>query len=122
MSTEHEQNGQAPQQPRSSDHALTNSILSAPDGPTKTDISAAKLEGALRHESDQRKTERFFWIFALIIAADALVSVVSAKALFGLVPLQLIILLGLAHWLEVDFVKKPLQQMLDRLSGDKKKP
>lgn len=77
------------------------------------------LELALRHEADERKTERFFWITGGIVMFDALVCAINVWSLAGLVPIELIILIGLAHWLEVDFVKKPLQELFDKHIGRK---
>ena len=117
MNSRPENNGQKKPQAQpdyEGDQGVINAILAASGQPTKTDLGAAVLEQALRHEAGQRKTERFFWIFALIGMIDVLVGVVNAWALTMLVPFELILLLGLANWLDVDFVKRPLQQLFER--------
>lgn len=107
-------NGDPPKDRASEHRELIRAVFAAPDPPTKTDLSAAILERALRHESDERKTERFYWILAVSLLSNVLAVAATGWILVAFVPLQLIMLLGLAHWLEVDFIKKPLQQLLDR--------
>ena len=96
------------------DQILIESILAASDPTSKTDLSAAVLERALRRVDDQRKTERFFWAGGAAVLLNTFVAMTSPAALIGIIPLQLVLLIGLANWLEVDFVKKPLTQLFER--------
>lgn len=116
MNTTPDQSAQSPKLPspeKPDDRRLLDALLAASDPPTKTDLSAAFLERALREESDQRKTERFFWIAICMILFDTIAAALNAWSLTILFPLEVGLLIGLANWLEVDFVKKPLQQLLD---------
>ena len=94
--------------------ATLGALLEEQETPSKTSFSAAILEKALQHETDQRKTERFFWILACCLLFDAIIISFAGLAVIFIFLMELVLLIGLATWLDVDFVKKPLQEIFEK--------
>ena len=85
------------------------------------DETAAQLERQLQHEQDARKTERFFWIFALsgLVYAVLVHMANSAVAAAGLFLLLVIFLFGIAAWCGVDHVRVLLERLFNKYLGNK---
>ena len=91
--------------------------LVAPTSPRVID-SASSLSERLAQEIDDRKEERFYWIFGIVMLADViLLPGLGASGVF-ICALQVIFLIGLANKLGVDAVVKPLQNLLNRMKVD----
>jgi hypothetical protein len=82
--------------------------------PTKIDESAAALERLLQRETDQRREERFVWIFAVIMLLDVIAFERLSTPTILLFLLELIFLVFMAKWLGVEAVVLPLERLLDR--------
>ena len=77
-------------------------------------IDSSLLKQRLAHEIEGRRTERFYWVFALIIVLDVIVFPQLGWVLFWIFLLQVIFLIGLARWLHIDPVVVLLQRLFDR--------
>jgi hypothetical protein len=78
--------------------------------------SAAELESRLEEEKSQRKKERFFWIFAVVLLADCILFkfLDSAAPSIFLSLLSVVMLIGCANWLEVAIVHAYLDRVFAR--------
>lgn len=92
------------------------------EGPSS--VTAAVLESQLQEERANRKTERFFFIFAVTLLADAILIkfLEDWLATLFIIVFSIILILGLAHWLEVPQVIRPLERLLDKVMKEKKTP
>jgi len=80
------------------------------------------LEEQIQREREERRTERFFWIFALTIAFDAILfSHIGWAGSLAIFLLELIFLIGMAKWMGIDIVVVLLQRLLDKYLADKSK-
>ena len=81
---------------------------------TPIDDTVATLIGQLQHEIDQRKEERFLWIFAAVGLVDFhYFGSMSFGAIVAMALFQLAFLIAAARWLGVDHVVLVLNAMLD---------
>lgn len=85
-----------------------------------------QVETALADATDQladikaeRKQERFFWVFAIVIISVSISFSMISWGGIVIALLALIMLLCLSHWLEVPFAKAPLERCLSYLMRDK---
>lgn len=85
--------------------------------PTKVEETVAALENKLVREQDGRREERFFWIMALFMLGDA--TLLGGWHVIPVLLLQLIMLIGLAKWLGVDWVVVPMERLLDKWTREK---
>jgi hypothetical protein len=86
---------------------------------TKSAYSVVQLESLLEEEKAQRRIERFFWIFGLTILFDCILFKfldASFPESF-IIALSIILLIGLAKWLEVPFVAIYLDRAFTRFMG-----
>lgn len=82
--------------------------------------SISSLSGQLANEKDERKEERFYWIFLTAILLDLIVlpTVPWYTGLF-VSTMEIVFLIGLAHRLGVDVIVKHLENAMDRLKFGK---
>ena len=76
-----------------------------------------KLETDLQEEKDQRKEERFYWIFVCILAVDAML-LLGGVNWFGFLVFclfQFVFLMIMAHRLGVDWAVKRLGDLYQHL-------
>lgn len=101
---------------------LPDPLKGRDEGPSS--VTSAVLEGQLQEERAGRKTERFFFIFALTLLADAILIkfLADVVATLFIILLSTVLILGLAHWLEVPQVIRPLERLFDRFMKEQKKP
>lgn len=84
-------------------------------GSTPLADTAAALERQLQREQEQRKEERFVWVFATSLLFDVIAfGQVGALPSVGLLILQIIFLIAMAKWLGVDFVVVALERFLEK--------
>ena len=96
--------------------APDGSILSIPEKTTKVDDKAAALENELSARSSRFNKERFAYYFAIITLVDALVgSFVPTSVFLFLIVASIILLIGLANWLEFPWVITHLVRWLNLL-------
>lgn len=88
--------------------------LSATSPATKYDELVATLEGQLQSEIEDRKEERFIWIFALTILADVIILPIISWATVFIFILQVVFLIAVARWLGVDSVVVILERIANR--------
>lgn len=82
---------------------------------SKTDITAAELERSLEKEKEQRKEERFLWAFAVNLLASALIyPLLPGAVMIGIFLLNIVFLIALARWCEVDWVVVLFERLLRR--------
>lgn len=87
-------------------------IVSEPE--TIKDEQIAKIEGDLQSEKDDRKQERFIWVFALILIADFYVfRDISPWFSPVVLVLELIFLILLGNFCGVDQVYTVTQNAID---------
>jgi len=86
-------------------------------GPSST--TSAVLESQLSEEKAERRVERFFFIFAVSILLDVIFFkfLDSGWAFTVITVLVLIMLVGVANWMEVPWVVRHLELCLSWLSG-----
>jgi hypothetical protein len=79
------------------------------------------LESQLSDERAQRRVERFFFLFVIAILFDAMLSkyLDSGWAFTVLTVLILILLIGVANWMEVPWIVRHLEACLSWMSGRK---
>jgi Mn2+/Fe2+ NRAMP family transporter len=85
------------------------------------DLTAAALAEQLQREIDNRKTERFFWIFAcsMLLYVFAVKLLDSSFAPLALFLLLIIFLIGIAAWQGVDTVVILLHRLFNRWMPEK---
>ena len=83
-------------------------------GVTKIDDAAATLEFRLQREADLRREERFGWIFAISLLADALVFPNLGWSVVPVFLLQVVFLIFMARWLGIDAVVILLERIFDK--------
>ncbi len=85
------------------------------------DSAAAALADQLEKEQDSRKTERFYWVFGVVILiTPMLIKMVDSN--WYMLPLFLFeaaFLIGIAHWLGLERVALLLEKLFHRLIGGK---
>jgi hypothetical protein len=76
------------------------------------------LEAALQREIRMRREERFFWIFAVVILVDFL-ALRSLSWIVGIliILMELILLVGLAKWLEIEWIAAPFDRLIEKYSS-----
>ncbi len=90
-------------------------IISTTARPTKVDESNAALEQQLQREKDERREERFIWIFVIVMLFDLIAVDRMGYAIILLFLLQLIFLAFVGKWLGVEAVAVPLERLFDRV-------
>jgi hypothetical protein len=83
--------------------------------PTKVDESNAALEQQLQREKDERREERFIWIFVAVMLFDVLAVEKMSYAVVLLFLLQLVFLSFVGKWLGIEAVAVPLERLFDRI-------
>ena len=81
--------------------------------PTRLDDTAAALEAKLAKEQDERKEERFFWVFALVVIFDILVLPPLEVFAIPIFLLEIVFLIALAKWLGVDWAVVLLERLFN---------
>jgi hypothetical protein len=89
------------------------------EGPSST--TSAVLESQLSGERAERRVERFFFLFVIAIMFDAILYkyLDNGWAFTVLTVMILILLIGVANWLEVPWVVRHLEACLAWMSGRK---
>ena len=85
----------------------------------KKDAQIANLESRLSREIDQRKEERFYWIFFAVIVIDmfAFNFIDHLYGVLAIVVLELIVLASLARRLGVDHYEETVDKLLSAFSS-----
>ena len=83
--------------------------------PTKIEESSATLERLLQREIDQRREERFIWIFVVTMLIDVIAFERLGTSIIPLFLLELIFLAFVGKWLGVEAVVLPLERLFDRV-------
>jgi hypothetical protein len=94
--------------------AKVRDIVATKDGVSATERAAAQLELQLEKEKTERKQERFFWMMGAGTLVGVLASGLGHGATLIFTIFFLLFLLALAKWLEVDWIIKPLSDVLRR--------
>lgn len=91
-------------------------ILNLPNPPSRVDDKAAALEESVEHYRAEFRRERFVYIFIIAVLFDALMLSIApiGAASFAIVA-SLILLIGLAKWLEFPWVVTELEGWHRRL-------
>ncbi|MEH2517815.1 type VI protein secretion system component VasF [Bradyrhizobium sp. AZCC 1610] len=79
------------------------------------DESNAALEQQLQREKDERREERFIWIFVAVMLFDVLAVEKMSYAVVLLFLLQLVFLSFVGKWLGIEAVAVPLERLFDRI-------
>lgn len=89
------------------------------DGASST--AKAQVETELAEEKAERKRERFFYLTGIIVLVDCILFKFLDANLPNLfiVLVSLAIMIGLANWLEVPWVVRPLEAILAKFSKTK---
>ena len=90
-------------------------IIGTTARPTKVDESNAALEQQLQREKDERREERFIWIFVVAMLFDLIAVDRMGYAIIILFLLQLIFLAFVGKSLGVEAVAVPLERLFDRV-------
>jgi len=90
--------------------------------PSPVDESAAALEAAVQREIRKRREERFFWIFAVVILVD-FIALRSLSWIVGIliILMELILLVGLAKWLGIEWIAAPFDRLIEKYSSTRSK-
>jgi hypothetical protein len=81
------------------------------------DVQIAKIEDDLQDERDSRKEERFAWALAVIVLVDMLAfKDLSSAGDFGIIFLELILILFLGRIFGIDAIYTIIQNALDAVS------
>ena len=100
-----------PVQPRPDDFTA----IAGAARPTKIDESAATLERLLQRETDQRREERFIWIFVVTMLVDVIAFERLGASIIFLFLLELIFLAFVGKWLGVEAIVVPIERLFDRV-------
>lgn len=95
------------------------SVLAPSSGTSQASDAIAVLEKRIEREQDQRKEERYFWIFAVVLLVAGYVTPNLSWSLIPLTLLAVVFLIALAEWLGVQWVVVPLRTVLAHLMRDK---
>jgi hypothetical protein len=81
--------------------------------------TSAALEPRLQQEKSERRIERFFWILAVTILGDCILMkfMDSVFSSLFIILLSLVLLIGMAQWLQVPWIVRHLEALLARYSG-----
>lgn len=91
-------------------------MLRPPTPTTEVDDKAAALESVIESLKSELRKERFVFIFVIITLFDGLILQTGSIALFWYFAVSsLILLIGLARWLEFPWVIVNLEGWLNRL-------
>lgn len=91
-------------------------VLRPPTPTTEVDDKAAALESVIESLKSELRKERFVFIFVIITLFDGLILQTGSIALFWYFAVSsLILLIGLARWLEFPWVIVNLEGWLNRL-------
>lgn len=95
-------------------------VFSSSDGVSATESAAAALEAYIEQQKTERKQERFFCLFTVCALINTLISALTTwHTWLVLMLFTLILLIGVATWLEVPWVVRHLERWLERLSRSK---
>jgi hypothetical protein len=105
-------------EPASQNEASTGQLqdILVKDNPVSTvnDQVAAALEDQLTREKDERRTERFGWVFVTTFLVLCLTAQHAPGSLIGLVPLAVVFLLFMAERCGVEEIAVPLRRILNK--------
>lgn len=91
-------------------------VLPAPQRPSRVDDKAAALEESVEHLKAEFRKERFVYIFIIAALFDTLMlAVAPAMASSFVLVATIILLIGLAKWLEFPWVVTELEGWHNRL-------
>jgi hypothetical protein len=106
----------APSTKIESENLVTPVILRPPDSVTKVDDKAAALEASIESMRAEFRKERFVYCFVMAVIFNLFVSAVGSTTTIGIsIVASLILLIGLAKWLEFPWIVTHLELWLDRL-------
>jgi hypothetical protein len=86
--------------------------------PSPVAESAEASERALQREIGKRREERFFWIFGVVILVD-FIALRGMSWIVGilLILMELILLVGLAKWLGIQWIAAPFDRLIEKYSS-----
>jgi hypothetical protein len=85
-------------------------ILNPPNPPSRIDDKAAVLEESVQHLRAEFRRERFVYIFVITVLVDSLMlAQAPVSAAWFVVVASLVLLIGLAKWLEFPWVVTALE-------------
>jgi len=88
--------------------------------PTKLEFANAQLAQDLQKEKDDRKEERFGWVFAAIILLDmAVLPHLPGIVLVPILPLEVLFLIYMAKRCGIDWIVVYLDHLFRRFSSKK---
>jgi hypothetical protein len=99
-----------------SSNLATPVVLRPPDSVTKVDDKAAALEASIESMRAEFRKERFVYCFVIAAIFNLFVSAVASMTAIGIsIVASLILLIGLAKWLEFPWIVTHLELWLDRM-------
>ena len=86
--------------------------------PSPVDENAEALQRTLQQEIGKRREERLFWIFGVVILVD-FIALRGMNWIVGIliILLELILLVGLAKWLGVEWIAAPFDRLIEKYSS-----
>jgi hypothetical protein len=97
-------------------HKSEIDVLKPPTPPTKVDDKAAALEESIEGQRVEFKRERFVYFFVIAVLFDALMlSVAPSRSAWFVVVASLVLLIGLAKWLQFPWVVAELEGWHNRI-------